>query len=65
MDNEADEKPREHIVAQNSLRLAFLIRCYQEGSGGYFILEDVATRRGRRFDSAEALLARLEWLLTT
>lgn len=64
-DEEAEQNPPEHIVAQNRLQRAFLIRCIHEGVGGYFILEDVISRKRTRFDSVEALLARLELLLIT
>ena len=64
-DEKADQDPPKHIVAQNRLHLAFLIRCLSDGERGYFILEDVATRRQQRFDSAEALLARLAMLVNS
>ncbi|MFN2279942.1 MAG: hypothetical protein ACK2UR_20175 [Candidatus Promineifilaceae bacterium] len=43
--------------------MAVLIRCFDEGKGGYFILEDVATRKRQRFEGIEPLLAELEGLL--
>jgi hypothetical protein len=62
-EKKAGREPPEHIVAQNRLHLAILIRCFNGGEGGYFILEDVATRRRQRFESVEALLSGLEALL--
>jgi len=58
-----DQEPPEHIVAQNRLQMAFLIRCFDEGADGYFILENVTTRKRQRFEGIEALLAQLEALL--
>jgi hypothetical protein len=63
-DEKAERVPREHIVAQNRLQLAYLIRVIKDTSGVYFIVEDVATRRRQRFESIEALLARLETLFS-
>ena len=65
MNNRADKEPPGHIVAHNNLRLAILIRFLNDGRDQYFILEDVATRRRQRFESAEALLAQLERLFST
>jgi hypothetical protein len=59
-DKKAGREPPEHIVAQNRLQMAVLIRCFDEGKGGYFILEDVATRKRQRFEGIEPLLAELE-----
>lgn len=62
-DEKAKQVPPKHIVAQNQLHMAFLIRCLKVCEGDAFILEDVATRERQRFESAEALLSRLERLL--
>jgi hypothetical protein len=46
------------------LQAAFLIRCWREGERWRYSVEDVASRRRRRYDNLEELLAGIEGRLS-
>jgi len=48
--NNRDRKPQ----------AAYLIRCWREAEQWRFSVEDIASRRRRRYDSVEALLENIE-----
>ena len=58
-----NEHPRNASHGHERLAVAFLVRCWREGDGWRFQMENVATRERQGFATVVAFLEALEQLL--
>ena len=63
MRDSTESEPPDPLETGTQLQSAYLVRCLGKGEKHYFILEDVATRKRRRFESSKALLMHLKEIL--